>query len=64
MRYGKDPDGVKFCPQRVVPVIAHSDYGLGKSTGFTIDKGIRLAYRKKMNDVIEQVSFLFEKRAQ
>jgi len=62
--YGKEPDGVAFCPQRVVPVGAHSDYGLGKSTGFALDKGIRLAYKLKTNGVIELVSFQFEKRAQ
>lgn len=62
--YGKDPDGVAFCPQRVVPVGAHSDYGLGLSTGFALDKGIRLAYKQKTNGVIELVSFQFEKRAQ
>lgn len=53
-----------FCPQRVVPVGAHSDYGLGLSTGFALDKGIRLAYKQKTNGVIELVSFQFEKRAQ
>lgn len=62
--YGKEPDGMAFCPQRVVPVGAHSDYGLGKSTGFALDKGIRLAYRHKTNGVVELVSFQFDKRAQ
>lgn len=62
--YGKDPDGVGFCPQRVVPVGAHSDYGLGLSTGMALDKGIHLAYRHKTNGVIELVSFQFDKRAQ
>lgn len=62
--YGKEPDGVAFCPQRVVPVGAHSDYGLGRSTGFALDKGIRLAYRHKNNGVVELKSFQFDKRAQ
>lgn len=58
------PEGVSFCPQRVVLVGAHSDYGLGKSTGFALDKGIQLAYRKKTNGVVELRSLQFDKRAQ
>lgn len=62
--YMKEPDAVAFCPQRVVPVGAHSDYGLGRSTGLALDKGIRLAYRQKTNGVVELNSQQFEKRAQ
>lgn len=62
--YGRDSEGLAFCPQRVVPVGAHSDYGLGRSTGLALDKGIHLAYRPKKNGVIELVSIQFEKRAQ
>ncbi|MCQ2056962.1 MAG: galactokinase [Bacteroidaceae bacterium] len=62
--YGRDSEGLAFCPQRVVPVGAHSDYGLGRSTGLALDKGIHLAYRPKKNGVIELVSVQFEKRAQ
>lgn len=58
------PEGVSFCPQRVVLVGAHSDYGLGKSTGFALDKGIQIAYKKKTNGVIELKSLQFDKRAQ
>ncbi len=62
--YGRDSEGLAFCPQRVVPVGAHSDYGLGRSTGLALDKGIHLAYRPKKNGVVELVSMQFEKRAQ
>lgn len=62
--YGRDSEGLAFCPQRVVPVGAHSDYGLGRSTGLALDKGIHLAYRPKKNGVVELVSVQFEKRAQ
>lgn len=62
--YGRDPEGLAFCPQRVVPVGAHSDYGLGRSTGLALDKGIHLAYRPKSNGVVELVSVQFDKRAQ
>lgn len=62
--YGREPEGLAFCPQRVVPVGAHSDYGLGRITGLALDKGIHLAYRPKKNGVIELVSLQFDKRAQ
>lgn len=62
--YGRDAEGLAFCPQRVVPVGAHSDYGLGRTTGLALDKGIHLAYRPKKNGVIELVSLQFDCRAQ
>ena len=62
--YGRDAEGLAFCPQRVVPVGAHSDYGLGKITGLALDKGIHIAYRPKRNGVIELMSLQFGKRAQ
>ena len=62
--YGHDPEGLTFSPYRVCPIGAHSDHNLGKITGFAIDKGIRFAYRRKENGVVELTSLQFEKRAQ
>ena len=62
--YGRDPEGVAFCPYRVCPLGAHSDHQFGKITGFAIDKGISIAYGAKQNGVIELNSLQFEKRAQ
>jgi len=62
--YGRESEGLAFCPQRVVPVGAHSDYGLGRTTGLALDKGIHLAYRPKRNGVVELVSLQFDCRAQ
>ena len=62
--YGKVPDGVTFSPYRICPIGAHSDHNLGKITGLAIDKGIHIAYRPKMNGVIEMASLQFPKRAQ
>ncbi len=62
--YGKDSEGLAFCPYRVCPLGAHSDHQLGKVTGFAIDKGIHIAYRPKRNGVVEVSSLNFQKRAQ
>ncbi|MBO4422455.1 MAG: GHMP kinase [Clostridia bacterium] len=62
--YGKQPEGVAFCPYRICPIGAHSDHNLGKITGFSIDKGIRMAYGPKRNGICETVSLQFSKRAQ
>lgn len=62
--YGRDPEGISFCPYRICPIGAHSDHNLGKITGFAIDKGINIAYRPKQNGVVEMASMQFEKRAQ
>ncbi len=62
--YGKQNEGVAFCPYRICPIGAHSDHQNGKVTGFAIDKGIHIAYRPKRNGVIEMSSLNFEKRAQ
>jgi len=62
--YQKDPQDIAFCPYRVCPLGAHSDHQLGKVTGLAIDKGIHIAYRPKMNGVVELVSLQFPKRAQ
>lgn len=62
--YHKEPQAVAFCPYRVCPIGAHSDYQLGKITGLAIDKGIHIAYSPKTNGVVELVSLQFDKRAQ
>ncbi len=62
--YGRNSEGLAFCPYRVCPIGAHSDHQLGKITGFAIDKGIHIAYRPKKNGVVEMSSLNFEKRAQ
>ena len=62
--YGKDPVDISFCPYRICPVGAHSDHNLGKITGLAIDKGIHIAYKPKMNGVVEMCSLQFPKRAQ
>lgn len=62
--YGKEPDGVAFCPYRVCPIGAHSDHQHGKITGLAIDKGIHIAYGAKLNGVVELKSLQFDKRAQ
>ena len=62
--YRHVPEGLAFCPQRVVPVGAHSDYGLGKITGLALDKGIHIAYHPKLDGEIEILSLQFDKRVQ
>ena len=62
--YHKEPQAVAFCPYRVCPIGAHSDYQLGKITGLAIDQGIHIAYSPKTNGVVELVFLLFDKRAQ
>ncbi len=62
--YGKEPEGIAFCPYRICPIGAHSDHNLGKITGLAIDKGIHIAYRPKQNGVVEMTSLQFDKRAQ
>ena len=62
--YGRDPEGLAFCPYRICPIGAHSDHNLGKITGLAIDKGIHIAYAPKQNGVVEMASLQFPKRAQ
>ena len=52
--YGRDYDGVTFCPYRICPIGAHSDHNLGKITGLAIDKGIHIVYAatKKSNELM------------
>ena len=62
--YGRDAEGMAFCPYRICPIGAHSDHNLGKITGFAIEKGIHIAYSPKQNGVVEMASLQFSKRAQ
>lgn len=62
--YRRTPDGLSFCPYRVCPLGAHVDHQYGKVTGFALDKGINIAFSRKMNGVVELASLQFEKRAQ
>lgn len=62
--YKENPSNIAFCPYRVCPVGAHSDFQHGKITGIAINKGINIAYRKKLNGVIELMSLDYDKRAQ
>ena len=61
--YGRDYDGIAFCPYRICPIGAHSDHNLGKITGLAIDKGIHIVYAAKQNGVVEMSSIQFPKRA-
>ena len=63
-KYGRDAEGVTFCPYRVCPMGAHSDHQHGKVTGLAIDKGIMVAYGAKKNGVVEVHSLQFPSRAQ
>lgn len=58
--YGKEPDGVSFCPYRVCPLGAHVDHNLGKITGFSIDKGISVAYAAEESGKICAASLQFD----
>lgn len=59
-----EPEDVSFCPYRICPLGAHSDHNLGLINGLAIDKGISIAYKRKLNGVVELSSMQFEKRAQ
>ena len=62
--YGREAEGMAFCPYRICPIGAHSDHNLGKITGLAINKGIHIAYSPKQNGVVEMASLQFPKRAQ
>ncbi len=62
--YGKEPEGIAFCPYRISPLGAHIDHQNGKINGLAIDKGIFIAYGTKHNGVVELQSLQFPKRAQ
>ena len=62
--YRQEPEFMAFCPYRVCPIGAHIDHQLGKITGFALDRGIHIAYKTKLNGVVELCSLQFSKRAQ
>ena len=62
--YGREPDGIAFCPYRVSPLGAHIDHQNGKINGLALDHGIHIAYAAKRNGVVELKSLNFPKRAQ
>ena len=62
--YGREPEGVSFCPYRICPIGAHSDHQLGKITGLAVDQGIHMAYRPKTTGIVEVRSLNFSNRAQ
>ena len=62
--YGREPEGIAFCPYRICTLGAHIDHQNGKINGFAIDKGIHIAYARKQNGVVELSSLNFPKRAQ
>ena len=57
----QSPDDVAFCPYRVCPLGAHVDHNLGKITGFAIDKGISVAYKKEESGLVQVASAQFDK---
>lgn len=62
--YGREPEGVSFCPYRVSPLGAHIDHQMGIVNGFAIEKGITVYYGTKQNGVVELCSLSYDKRAQ
>lgn len=62
--YGREPEGVSFCPYRICPIGAHSDHQFGKITGLAVDQGIHMAYRPKRSGIVEVRSLNFPTRAQ
>ena len=56
----QSPDDVAFCPYRVCPLGAHVDHNLGKITGFAIDKGISVAYKKEESGLVQVASAQFD----
>lgn len=60
--YRREIEGTVFCPYRVCPLGAHSDFQKGKVTGFAIDKGINIAYSKNADDYVNIASLQFEKK--
>lgn len=62
--WGRDPEGLAFCPYRICPIGAHVDHNLGKITGLAINRGLNIAWSPKKNGVVELQSLQFPKRAQ
>ena len=62
--WGREPEGLAFCPYRICPIGAHVDHNLGKITGLAINRGLYIAWSPKKNGVVELQSLQFPKRAQ
>lgn len=62
--YGREAEGLSFCPYRICPIGAHSDHQLGKITGLAVNQGIHMAYRPKRSGIVEVRSLNFPTRAQ
>jgi len=63
--YHKEPEAIAFCPLRVAPLGAHIDHQNGVVHAMALDKGIYIAYSRKMSGICEIYSLQFpEKRAQ
>lgn len=58
--YHESPEDIAFCPYRVCPIGAHVDHNLGKITGFAIDKGISVAYKKDESGMVQVASAQFD----
>ncbi len=57
--YGRAPEAVAFAPYRVCPIGAHVDHNLGKTMGFAIDRGVRIAYAAEESGAVEVRSLQF-----
>ena len=57
--YGRAPEAVAFAPYRVCPIGAHVDHNLGKTMGFAIDRGVRIAYAADESGAVEARSLQF-----
>ncbi len=57
--YKTEPDKRLFCPYRVCPLGAHIDHQQGLVTGFALDRGIHLAYRKRTDTTVRIASLDF-----
>lgn len=58
--FGDIPESFSFCPYRICPVGAHVDHNRGVVTGFAIDKGITIAYKRDRSGKIRIGSCQFD----
>ena len=59
---GQESDGMVRCPYRVCPMGAHVDHQHGLVSGFALDKGVSLLYKKIEEPIVEMYSMNFEGR--
>ncbi len=57
--YKAEPEKRIFCPYRVCPLGAHIDHQQGLVTGFALDRGIHLAYRRRTDTTVRLASLDF-----